>query len=205
MAQTYRVTMLFGPPGSGKGTQGGILGHVPGLHHLATGDMFRSLSPQSPLGRRVAQYSSKGELVPDDLTIELWQSHLQRRVEEGAFRPEYELLMLDGIPRSVAQAEALAAHVEVLCVLHLRPPDVEEMVQRMKRRAIHEGRADDADESVIRRRFEVYDKETAPVLSHYPADLVHDVDPTGSPIEVLQRILGVLVPVCAGRFGNPMG
>ncbi|MHC4992094.1 MAG: adenylate kinase family protein, partial [Planctomycetota bacterium] len=113
MDEPYRVLLLFGPPGSGKGTQGRMLEVIPGLHHLATGDMFRSLDPDSPLGQRVRTYSSKGELVPDDLTVELWQDYLKKQIEEGAYRPEFDLLMLDGIPRSVAQAESLSKHVEV--------------------------------------------------------------------------------------------
>lgn len=200
----YVVAMLFGPPGAGKGTQGRILGCVPGMHHLATGDMFRGLDPTSSLGKRVAAYSSKGELVPDDLTVELWADHLRQQIADGWFRPDADLLVLDGIPRSVCQAKALSSYVDVVAVIHLHPPDIEDMVGRMMRRAEREGRDDDADEAVIRRRFEVYDRETAPVLSYYDAALVHDLDPTGTPIQVLQRVLGVLAPICGERFGNPL-
>ncbi len=200
----YKVMLLFGPPGAGKGTQGRILASIPGLYHLATGDMFRSLDPASPLGKRVTGYSSKGELVPDDLTIELWQQHLRDKIESNVFRPDHDLLILDGIPRSAAQAEAMDLYLDVLAILHIRPPSIEDMVQRLKRRAMLEGRRDDADEAVIRRRFQVYEEETAPVLGHYPKGIIREVSAVGAPIQVLQRILEILVPTCLEKFRNPL-
>ena len=205
MADRYKVVLLFGPPGSGKGTQGKCLGHVPGLRHLATGDMFRSLDPASDIGKRVVQYSSKGELVPDELTIELFKDYVRKQVDDGRYRPANDLLLLDGIPRSVGQASALDETIEVLRIVHLNVPNIDDMVQRMKKRAEEQGRKDDADENVIRRRFAVYDQETAPVLGYYSPDLVADVDPTGLPVEVMQRALDAIVPVYSGQFENPLG
>lgn len=205
MADTrYKAMLLFGPPGVGKGTQGRILGMIPGLHHLATGDMFRGLDKHSQIGRRVAQYSARGELVPDDLTIELWQSHLVRQVDKGVYDPASDLLLLDGIPRSREQAVAMDAYIDVLRIVHLRAPSTDTLIHRMRRRALQEGRHDDADENVIRRRFEVYEQETAPVLGHYPDDVIGIVNPLGMPIEVLDRILEVVVPACRGVFENPL-
>lgn len=200
----YKAMLLFGPPGAGKGTQGKILANIPGLCHVATGDMFRSLDPASALGRRVTEYSSRGELVPDALTIELWQDYMQGKINALTYRPENDLLILDGVPRSDAQATAMEQYIDVLAIIHLKPPSIENMVQRLKRRAINEGRRDDADEGVIRRRFEVYDQETAPVLNHYPPNLVSEVPAVGLPIEVLDLILHVLAPVCR-KFANPLG
>jgi adenylate kinase len=200
----HKVMLLFGPPGTGKGTQGKALGAIPGLVHLATGDMFRGLDPRSPLGQRVRGYSSRGELVPDDLTVELWQDHVEQMARGGRYRPGRDLLVLDGIPRSPAQAAMLDPHVEVLVIVQLIVPDLEELVQRMKQRALKEKRQDDADERVIRRRFEVYGQETAPTLSHYPASLVRAIPATGAPLEVLRRILDAMAPVYSVNFANPM-
>lgn len=204
MAGRYSSILLFGAPGVGKGTQGKLLGHIPGFVHMASGDIFRSLDRGSPLGRKFQHYSSQGLLVPDDVTIEVWRDHVGRRVESGAYRPDLELLILDGIPRNVAQCKAIAELVDVLRVVHLRAPSVDEMVQRLTKRALKEGRTDDADESVIRRRFEVYQDETAPVLEHYDPKLLAQVSAVGTPAEVLMHVLEAIVPAYAKRFGNPM-
>jgi adenylate kinase len=204
MAALYSSVLLFGAPGVGKGTQGELLGRVPGFVHMASGDIFRSLDKDSELGKKFHQYSSQGLLVPDEVTIEVWRDHVQRRVDDGTYRPDAELLVLDGIPRNVAQCEALDAYIDVLRVVHLRAPDVDEMVARLKKRAAKQGRTDDADESVIRRRFEVYEEETSPVLHYYDAKLLAEVDAVGLPAEVLMHVLQTIVPVYAGRFANPL-
>lgn len=205
MADRYKSLLLFGPPGVGKGTQGKILGQIPGMFHLATGDIFRALDKDSELGKQFMHYSSRGELVPDDLTIRVWQQYLKDQIEAGAFDPKADLLILDGIPRSTNQAEIIDDHAEVLKIIHLGCPDMDEMVERMKRRARQQNRHDDADEDVIRRRFQVYEQETAPVLSHYPKDKIAEVNALGSPAEILHRILKEVVPVYNQHFGNPLG
>src|SRR5204863_6854811 len=102
-----------------------------------------------------------------------------------------------------AQAKALDPHVHVLQLIHLVAPDLDEMVKRMKMRAAKENRPDDADEKVIRRRFEVYKSETSPVLSHYDKKLIADINAVGTPAEVLLHILERLVPVYTKSCGNP--
>jgi adenylate kinase len=116
-----------------------------------------------------------------------------------------ELLVLDGIPRNVDQCKALDEHIDVLQVVHLAAPSVDEMVARLKARAQTEGRQDDADESVIRRRFEVYDEETAPMLQYYDAGLVSETVAVGLPAEILMHVLQAIVPVYRKQFGNPLG
>lgn len=196
--------MLFGAPGVGKGTQGKLLGQIPGMKHLATGDMFRALDKATELGKKVNAIMASGALVPDELTVELWHQHLQQLIERGSYRPKTDLLVLDGIPRSLNQAQALKPHLRVLGVLHLTFNDLNDMVRRMKRRALQENRPDDADENVIRRRFEVYERETRPVLSFYDQSLVRNVNAIGTPAEVLLRLLQELVPVYLKEFGNPL-
>ena len=205
MADRYRTVLLFGAPGVGKGTQGALLGQLPGFHHFATGDMFRSLDPDSDLGREFHSYSSRGELVPNELTIRLWQENISARTVLGLYRPARDLLVLDGIPRCLAQASAMSERLDVLGIVHLAAPDIDAMVERMKGRALKQGRRDDADESVIRHRFEVYDEETAPVLGYYDPALINDVDAMGSPVGVLRRTLAVVSPIQASNFPNPLG
>ena len=205
MADRYRTILLFGAPGAGKGTQGKILGKVPGFYHLACGDVFRSLDTTSELGKSFLEYSSKGELVPDELTIEMWRQNMHAQTVLSLYKPKVDLLVLDGIPRSLGQAKALEPYIDVLQIIHLVCPDVGAMVERMKKRAIRENRIDDADERVIRRRFEVYDRETSPVLAHYPSEIVTEVSAIGSPAEVLQHVLEAVVPVQNEHFRNPLG
>ena len=204
MPDRYKTILLFGAPGAGKGTQGKILGQVPGFYHLACGDVFRSLDVTSDLGQDFLKYSSKGELVPDNLTIEMWRKNVHAQTVLSLYKPSSDLLILDGIPRNLNQAIAMDEHLDVLLVIHLVCKNLDEMVHRMKRRALKENRLDDADESVIRHRFEVYDKETKPVLDHYDSNIVREINALGSPAEVLQHVLEVLVPVQNEHFRNPL-
>ena len=185
----FKTFLLFGAPGSGKGTQGSILGSIPGLVHVACGEIFRDLRVGSPLGRAFLDYSSRGALVPDDFTTQLWREHIEGLVRLGRFDPASDILILDGIPRNVAQARLMDAQVDVQRVYYLDCEDKEKMFLRLKRRALHENRLDDASDTVIQNRLYVYEAETAPVLNHYPADLIRRIDTGRTPVEVLADIL----------------
>ncbi len=202
MPERYKTALLFGPPGAGKGTQGKILGSIPGFFHLACGDVFRSIDINTELGKAFYEHSSRGELVPDDLTIRMWRENMHAQSVLSLYKPKDDLLILDGIPRNAGQAQAMDRYIDVLCVIHLVCTNLEEMVHRMRRRALKENRLDDADEKVIRRRFEVYERETAPVLAHYNDAIIHKVDASGSPAEVLMHVLEVVVPVQDAHFGQ---
>src|SRR3954467_8420270 len=102
---SYRTVLLFGAPGAGKGTQGKILGTIPNFFHCACGDVFRNLTIESELGKIFLQYSSRGELVPDEPTIRLWREKIAGQQALGHFNPERDRLLLDGIPRNPNQAE----------------------------------------------------------------------------------------------------
>lgn len=186
----YQTILLFGAPGSGKGTQGSILGSIPGLVHVACGEIFRDLRVGTPLGRAFLDYSSRGALVPDDFTVELWREHIEGLVRLGRYDPVSDILILDGIPRSAAQARLMDDLIEVKRVYYLDCDDKEKMYQRLKRRALHENRLDDASDATIQNRLYVYEAETAPVLGHYPPDKVLRIDTGRTPIEVLADILG---------------
>lgn len=200
MSQRYHSVLLFGAPGVGKGTQGRILGQIPGFFHLSLGDMFRSLDIGSPEGREIYKYSSQGMLVPDELTIKVWKRHLDALTVLSHYKPHEDLLILDGMPRNRRQVELVEQHVEVLKIVYLKCSDTEAMIHRIRRRAIRENRADDAQEEIIRRRFEVYERETKPVLEHYPPKLIAEVDAIGSPASVLLETLKHVVPVQNAHF-----
>ncbi|KAF0178906.1 MAG: adenylate kinase [Limisphaerales bacterium] len=190
-----RTILLFGAPGSGKGTQGKILGTIPGYYHCACGDVFRNLNADSRLGRVFLEYSSRGELVPDEATVDLWRNNIQANTMLGRFNPERDTVVLDGIPRNAAQAKMLQGTLDVRALLHLTCPDRNKMVERLQRRALRDNRLDDANLDVIRTRLQVYDQETKPVLDFYGPDVVHDINATQTPVEVLSDILRVIAKV----------
>lgn len=199
-AHPYPAALIFGMPGAGKGTQGAVLARVPGLFHVSSGQIFRELDPQSVDGRRVREFTHRGELVPDELTVRIFLDWLKERAAGGDFRPAEDLLLLDGIPRNRNQCRLLEPSIDVRLVLHLVCSDEELMIGRICRRARLENRPDDAKESVIRKRFDVYRRQTAPVLEHYPRDIIRDIDSAGTPAEVLLQCLTQLVPVFMGSF-----
>jgi adenylate kinase len=188
----YRTILLVGAPGSGKGTQGKILGTVPDFYHCACGDVFRNLTIDSELGRIFIKYSSKGKLVPDRYTIQLWRENIEAQTQLGRFHPERDTLVLDGIPRNRHQAEMLHDALEVVGVLNLVCRDTEKLVERLQRRALRDNRLDDVNIELIKKRLAVYEKETTPVLDYYGPGLVHTIDSTQTPVNVLRDILRVI-------------
>ncbi|MCA0238946.1 MAG: adenylate kinase [Bacteroidetes bacterium] len=157
--------ILFGPPGSGKGTQAAKLVEKYNLVHISTGDLFRyEMGNNTPLGLQAKAYMAKGELVPDSVTIGMLLNKVESHPDAAGF-------IFDGFPRTIPQAGALdemlaAKNTQVAGLLALHVPD-EEIVQRIKLRGNTSGRADDNDESIIRNRINVYKNETSPVYDHY--------------------------------------
>lgn len=157
--------ILFGPPGSGKGTQASLLVDAYGLVHISTGDLFRSeIDSGTELGRKANEYMSKGELVPDEVTIGILRNKLLAHRDAEGF-------IFDGFPRTVPQAEALDQllsmmdqQIDVLIMLDV--PE-EEIVKRILLRAVDSNRLDDGDEEIIRTRYKVYQSKTAPIYNYY--------------------------------------
>lgn len=185
----YKTILLFGAPGSGKGTQGKILGTIPHFFHCACGDVFRSLSATNPLAKIFIDYTSRGQLVPDQPTVKLWGQFIKNSERSGRFNPKADVLVLDGIPRNLHQAEILDATLDVKAIFYLHCTNFNSLVQRLQRRALKENRLDDANLDVIRHRLKVYEQETKPVLSFYGPKLVHRIDSTQTPTKVLRDIL----------------
>ncbi len=195
----FRTFLIFGAPGSGKGTQGKVLGSIPRFHHLACGDVFRSLDTRTALGQKFVEYSSRGELVPDDVTVQLWRANIKQRVDGHLFKPEIDFLVLDGIPRNVEQAKLMEADIEVLKVFHLSCPDRTELARRLRKRALKDNRFDDANETVIQQRFATYEAETKPILDYYEGDRVCQIDASQPPAKVLYDILGGVMTLDAWK------
>jgi len=157
--------ILFGPPGSGKGTQAKILEKKYGLLQVSTGDLFRyELGNNTPLGQKARTYMDKGQLVPDAITVAMLKNKLE-------MHPEVRGYILDGFPRTIAQSEALDTLLkerdESVSQLIALVVEEDEIVTRLLERGKTSGRADDANEEVIRNRIAVYKKETSPVYNYY--------------------------------------
>ena len=156
--------LLLGVQGSGKGTQAKRLAAEYGLAHVATGDMLRTaMAAGTPLGRRVRPIYDAGELVPDDLMIDLIRERLQSPDTEAGF-------ILDGFPRTMAQADALDEMLSEIdrplsVVFELQVP-LDVAIERLSKRAVEEGRRDDTPDAIAK-RIELYNQETAPLVSHY--------------------------------------
>ncbi|MEM9990833.1 MAG: adenylate kinase [Bacteroidota bacterium] len=157
--------ILFGPPGSGKGTQAKFLAEKFKLLHISTGDLFRyEIGNNTPLGIEAKSYIDKGELVPDAVTIGMLKNKMDANQDVKG-------VIFDGFPRTIPQAEALDAlldssSAEVNAIISLEVEE-EEIVQRLLLRGKDSGRADDQDESIIRNRISVYHANTAPVFNYY--------------------------------------
>ena len=191
----YRTILLFGAPGAGKGTQGKILGNIPNFFHCACGDVFRSLKTDSAVGQIFLEYSSRGQLVPDQPTIDLWRYFIDGSTKTGRFHPEQDTLVLDGIPRNEHQAEMLRDALNVVAIFYLRCTQVDNLIERLQRRALKENRLDDANIDVIRNRLKTYERESKPVLEYYGKKLLHRINADQSPAKVLFDILRPLVKV----------
>ncbi len=189
---SYKVILLFGPPGSGKGTWGKILGMMPGFYHFSTGEMFRLLNVESDLGKLIMQTIRQGELVSDEITFDLWRQHLTNATLIGRFHPSNDILALDGFPRTPRQAEMLKSVAGVKVILQLDCKDREILVTRLHKRAVLESRHDDASDEVIRRRFEVYEREIESTLRHFPPDLIEYIDVSVAPVRILSAMSNAL-------------
>jgi adenylate kinase len=186
---TYRTYLLFGMPGSGKGTQGAVLGRLPDLVHISMGDIFRRIPKRGRFGREIEQYTSQGLMVPDELTVRIFKHHLQILEMQEVLQHDQHTLILDGLPRTYAQAEQLDSILDVVQVLHLRIEDTKLAMERLKVRALHDNRLDDMNEEVIRRRLNTYYEETYKTLSFYPLDIIYEVDAGQCMIDVLKDIV----------------
>ena len=182
--------VLMGPPGCGKGTQSAKLVELLAIPHLSTGDILRQMAQvESPLGQELAECLEQGKLVSDELIVRLVADRIQQAdCKQGC--------LWDGVPRNVPQAQSLdqvlatsGCAVDVVVAMHVAE---EELFNRLLRRAEQEGRSDD-NKDTIRRRMDIYNQETAPVLEHYRHQgKLKSIDAVGTPAEVFARIKSVL-------------
>lgn len=183
--------ILFGPPGAGKGTQAAFLKEKYNLVHISTGDVFRyNIKNVTDLGRLAKSFMDKGQLVPDEITIDMLSNELDKNPDANGF-------IFDGFPRTEAQADALGhlmddkeTQIDAMVALEV---DDEILVERLLDRGKTSGRADDAEESIIRNRIKVYYNETAILKSYYEKQNKYfGIDGVGSIEEITERLSEVI-------------
>lgn len=195
MTISYSTVLLFGPPGSGKGTLGEMLAMGGDHIHVSSGDVFRSLDPNTKEGQVFTSFAGKGKLVPDEVTIDIFRAHIKGLVDKGLYDPERQLLLLDGLPRTKKQAEVLDQIVSVKRVILLDVLNRDLLIQRIAGRAAEQGRGDDQCQAVLAHRFEVYESQTKEVLAHYPESIVSHFNAEQSKLAVLKDVLNQLLSI----------
>ena len=187
--EQFRSVLIFGPPGSGKGTLGKFLSSAGNHCHLSSGDIFRGLAPESPAGKIYHEYAGKGLLVPDEITIKIWHHFVHGLIATNRYFPAQQLLLLDGIPRTLRQADLLEKHIEISRIIVLEIENVDIVIRRIQRRAVIEKRTDDLDTDVLKTRMEVYERDTEKLLDHYPDAIISRFNADQKPLEVLRDVL----------------
>lgn len=187
--EPFRSILIFGPPGSGKGTLGKFLSSAGNHFHLSSGDIFRGLAPESPAGKLYHTYAGKGLLLPDEVTLQIWHHFVHGLIATNRYFPSQQLLLLDGIPRTVRQAELLDRYVKIEQIIVLDMENKQELIKRIQRRALIEKRTDDRDPKVLQTRMEVYEKDTLQLLKHYPKNLITHFNADQKPLQVLRDVL----------------
>ena len=185
----YSSVLIFGPPGVGKGTLGRFLASGGDQYHLSSGDVFRSLPSASAAGKLFYNFARKGDLVPDQFTVEIWEHYVQGLIATNAYNPEGQHLLLDGIPRTLEQAQMLDDCIKVRHIIVLESDDMDQLIVRLQCRARSEGQIDEVNPKVINHRIESYHNEIEKLLEFYPSHLISRVNGEQKPLEVLRDVL----------------
>lgn len=181
--------LLFGPPGAGKGMLGAFLSSAGSQYHLSSGDIFRSLATYSPAGKLYYSYAQKGELLPDEATIDIWYYYVQGLIATNKYYPESQDLLLEGIPRTLGQVKLIDKYIDVRHIIVLTIQDEEELIRRARRRARLEGNLSDTNPLFHPGRLALYEEGEEEILSFYPKHLISRVNADQKPLELLRDVL----------------
>ena len=192
MAEKFQAIIITGPPGSGKGTQAEKLATIGKYFRISTGEMLRNFDPTTTLGLQIKKLIDSGKFVSDKLTIDLLEVTIKKYISKGLFKPKEQILILDGAPRTLNQIKLIEKFIEIRQIITLESKE-DILIKRLIQRAKLEGRADDQDINIIKKRFEDYKKETIPILSGYPKDKIIYIDASSRIEDVYKSILEKLV------------
>jgi len=190
-SRPYRTVLIFGPPGSGKGTLGKFLSSAGNHFHLSSGAIFRGIPLESPAGKLFHSYAGKGYLLPDDITVGIWHHYVEGLIATNRYLPHQQLLLLDGIPRTTQQALLLEQYIQIMHIIVLETACPNGLIKRIKRRALIERRLDDLDEGILKTRMEVYSQNIRPLLEYYsrhPSQVSY-FKADARPLEILRDVL----------------
>ncbi len=169
----FSAILLFGPPGSGKGTLGQFLKSAGNQYHLTAGEIFQRLPDYTPAGQLFADHAKKGNLLPDEAAIEIWKSYVEGLIATHAFSPENQDLLLEGIPRTLKQAELLAKHVDVRHVIVLRMANEQELIHRLKKKERAKGHVEELDDQYLKHALKGMTKKSRIFWPFIPATQSH--------------------------------
>ncbi|MBS0623440.1 MAG: nucleoside monophosphate kinase [Verrucomicrobia bacterium] len=195
----FPTVLLFGPPGAGKGTLGRFLDQANTQRYVSSGDIFRSLDPESSAGQLYYAYAKDKKLVPDDVTLEIWWHYVQGLIATNRYYPASQDLLLEGIPRTAIQAKALLQWIEVRHIIVLESFDQHDLYHRMLRRARLEGKLQYMTEPEFEQQFKEYLAQIDDVLKVYPSHLISRVNAEQRSLEVLRDVLVRLSHILSSR------
>lgn len=194
MENLYKSILIYGPPGSGKGMISKALSLSDSAVHVSTGEIFRSIDPDSEKGEMIKSYIDKGNLLPDGLTIDIWHEFIEGKIKAKEFE-KGQYLMLDGIPRTLKQVVLLEKYIKVEYIIVLEMKDMDKLIARMKNRAKIENRLDDLDENVLKKRMNIYLQDTSKILKHYPKSIIFNFNADQKKLEVIKDVLMKFAPI----------
>ncbi|NGX34835.1 MAG: adenylate kinase [Candidatus Anoxychlamydiales bacterium] len=189
MENLYKSILIYGPPGAGKGTISKAISLSDSVVHVSTGEIFRGIDPSSEKGKMISSYINKGNLLPDDFTINVFKEFVAHKINEGIYDPKKQYLLLDGIPRTLKQAILLERYIKVEYIIILEMEDVNKLILRLKNRALIENRVDDLDDKVLENRIDIYLNDTTKILKHYSDDMIFNFNSDQKKLEVIRDVL----------------
>ncbi|MDZ4815048.1 MAG: nucleoside monophosphate kinase [Verrucomicrobiota bacterium] len=187
MTLNTQLLVFLGPPGSGKGTHAKALSALPGFVHISMGEVFRGLDPKSSIGLSVQEVTANGNLVPDALTLNLFR----KKLSELSHSSNIDFVILDGIPRTLVQAQDLDHDLKISHVFHFKC-EVEEIRSRIVKRSQQQQRLDDQDHTVLDNRLKVYEKHASEIVAFFGPRVV-SLDTSRKASSVLRDLLNHLV------------
>ena len=191
--EKYKAILIFGAPGAGKGTQAKLISNDKRYFHFSTGEMFRNLKhdkemKDTGIAKKVNELISGGNFVPDNMTIELFFKTLEQYQKQNKYNPNEQILILDGIPRNTTQVDLIKNKIDVTKIIYLYASKENSLLERLIKRAIVEKRDDDKAE-VIKKRLEIYKKDTEAVIGKYSPKIILKIDALPKIEKVYQEIL----------------
>ena len=187
--QKYGAIIFFGPPGSGKGTQAKLLEQTGNFFHFSTGNIFRNLDPKTTVGKKVRGLIDKGNFVPDDLALELFDETLDDLIKKEKYNPNKQIIILDGIPRTLKQINHIKNKFYIQKIFYLKINEKLIIERITRKRTGMESRKDDKNVDIVKKRFKTYKKETLPVIKHFDKKIIIKIDGSKSVKEINKIIL----------------